>query len=170
MTAAELRALIAGATPGNWKHDAMDNVGKNWLIGVINTGVDRTGNFQHIVTTDDLPGSQCGGDTAAADAALIVALVNNAERFAELLRREEAAVVASGATTEPVSDPYKLHWAWYGNDHVYLTAELEIVGVVHLPQSGSCIEYPWRCGSVVGTALCIGDARAAVEAAVRAGR
>ena len=87
------------------------------------------------------------------------------------LREHEsrAETVAKNATVEPVSNPYKLHWAWYGNDHVCLTAELEIVGVVHLPQSGSCIEYPWRCGSVVGTALCIGDARAAVEKAVRNG-
>lgn len=152
MTAAELKALIAGATNGAL---------------VISNGFVGSRNVKFAESADGGDGYRLKTD---GDTELWVALHNNAERFAELLRREEAAVVASGATTEPVSDPYKLHWAWYGNDHVYLTAELEIVGVVHLPQSGNCIEYPWRCGSVVGTALCIGDARAAVEDAVRAGR
>ena len=160
MTAAELRALLAKATPGPWDVE-VEEYGNSGSVCV--NGLDRLLHDTDWADPEDFERDQ-------VNAALIVALRNNAERFAELLRREEAAVVASGATTEPVSDPYKLHWAWYGNDHVYLTAELEIVGVVHLPQSGSCIEYPWRCGSVVGTALCIGDARAAVEDAVRAGR
>ena len=67
MTAAELRALIAGATKGPWGQDA--EYPDHDLMG---------------------PDDQWIGEIKeGANTALIVALRNNAERFAELLAAEE---------------------------------------------------------------------------------
>lgn len=142
MTAAELRALIAKATPGGCEF-----------------GIRRDQSLW-LSLGDPKTGPHYQGDLCAStgDAALIVALRNNAERFAELLAAEEAKA-------EP-----KREWTscrpcdgWdYRVDGVY-------AGQVWPSSSGEW----WWClrdnldNGIEPTQLL---ARAAVEAAVRAGR
>jgi len=149
MTAAELRALIAGATPGPWTH----RIDTSWnrpdrIIESPSMVIIRDENC-------DLHWKQ-GRDEHNYN--LIVALVNHAERFAERLAAEEAKA-------EP-----KREWTscrpcdgWdYRVDGVY-------AGQVWPSSSGEW----WWClrdnldNGIEPTQLL---ARAAVEAAVREGR
>jgi len=73
----------------------MTNVGKNWLIGVINTGQTQKSNDTHIVTTDDVHGSACITGDAEADAKFIAAARNHfvelfciADHAAHILRHD----------------------------------------------------------------------------------
>lgn len=141
MTAAELRALIAGATPGEWGQNKYCGIGSGPF-------------FKDPVIIDS-----CGfDDTRQGDIALIVALVNHAERFAELLAAEEAKAESRREWTScrPCD-------GWdYRVDGVY-------AGQVWPSSSGEW----WWClrdnldNGIEPTQLL---ARAAVEAAVRAGR
>lgn len=68
---AELDALERRASTGPWKHDAMENVGKNWLIGIINCGLDRDSEAVHIITTDDVQGASSDPEADAQFIALV---------------------------------------------------------------------------------------------------
>ena len=90
MTAAEylteVEARAERATKGPWKYDAMANVGENWLLGVINTGVDVDGKAQHIVTTDRLRASDCTSGGPIEDSTFIAASRTDVPRLVRMLR------------------------------------------------------------------------------------
>lgn len=91
-------ARCKAATPGPWKYDAVENVGENWLIGVINTGVDYDWKAQHIVTTDNLHASRCTSGGAIEDAQFIAAARTDLPRALKALRMAMASLTFFGAT------------------------------------------------------------------------
>ncbi len=148
MTAAELRALLAVATKGPWEA-TQDN---GYFKVCRDSGDGET--HECVLSTFSLREE----DSQAADAALIIFLRNNAERFAELLAAEEAKAESRREWTScrPCD-------GWdYRVDGVY-------AGQVWPSSSGEW----WWClrdnldNGIEPTQLL---ARAAVENAVRAGR
>lgn len=138
MTAAELRALIAGATKAPWF---------NSECGDINAGVS---------------GPICDFVPRSTDRALIVALVNNADRFAELLAAEEAkaGTITWERDSDYPSDPTDYNAIQHG----------EVVGWVWKTPLGGWLGNTQLSGGGGSHYSTEAEARAAVEAAVRAGR
>jgi len=150
MTAAGLRALLAKATPGPWMSGGEAGIALTFdrEINILPPDTMESHGFQYggpvaVVST--------GGEGENAD--LIVALRNAAERFAELLEREEV-----GIWSAPIDGKVWLN-LHRGKEHV---------GVIIYRKSEN--DYYWNamgCGNHCSTEA---EARAAVEAAVRAGR
>lgn len=94
------RELADEATPGPYKHDTMENVGENWLLGCVFDAGAAIDDTKHIVTTDNLRASECISGGAKEDAAFIAA--NSPEVIAALIDAIDALSLEHDLVTERI--------------------------------------------------------------------